>query len=152
MLRPPIVAWPDDWIGALARLGWWIVLALGFVTVLLVRLPEPWVALALGSATAVRVALGVAVWMVARTIRPFVIARLPHAASLFRGTVALATRGARRKIPLAEIVHVDVERRPPPIDEALVVELRDGSVHEVCPLAWDGAARLFEAIARRIKA
>lgn len=152
MLRPPIVAWPDDFTGGLVRLGWWVVLALGLVTVLLVRLPEPWVAAAFDNAVVVRVALGVVAWMIARTLRPFVICRLPHAAWLFRSTLAVSPRGARRRIPMDEIVHVDVERRPLPVDEVIVVELRDGSSHEVCPLAWDGAARLYEALARRVRA
>lgn len=150
VLRPPIVAWPDDFTGGLARLGWWVVLALGLVTVLLVRLPERWVAAAFDQPILVRVVLGGVVWMIARTIRPFVISRLPHAAWLFRSTLAVAPRGARRRIPIAEIVQVDVERRPLPVDEVIVVELRDGSIHEVCPLAWDGAARLYEALARRV--
>jgi hypothetical protein len=150
--RPPIVAWPDDWTGGLARLGWWVVLALGLVVVLLVRLPERWVALAFGLPVVVRVLLGLVAWMVARTVRPFVIARLPRAVSLFRGTIAIAGRPTRRRIPVADVVHVDVERRPPPVEEALVVELRDGEMHELCPIAWDGAARLYEAIARGIRA
>ena len=146
----PITAWPNDWTGWLARVGWWVLLVLGFVTVLLVRLPERWVALALGQPLVVRVVIGFLAWSVARAIRPWVIARLPRAASLFRGTLAVSPRGPRRRIPLSEIAHVDVERRPPPVDEALVVELKDGTTHEVCPIAWDGGARLYEALARRI--
>ncbi len=149
-MRPPIVAWPDDWTGWVARVGWWVLLVLGLVTVLLVRLPERWVALALDKPLIVRVAIGFVAWTIVRAIRPWVIARLPRAASLFRGTLAMSPRGARRRIPLPEIAHVDVERRPPPVDEAIVVELKDGTVHEVCPLAWDGAGRLYEALARRV--
>lgn len=149
-MRPPIVAWPNDWTGWLARVAWWVLLLLGLITVLLVRLPEHWVALALGRPVIVRVVMGFAAWTLARAIRPWVIARLPRAASLFRGTLAVSPRGPRRRIPLPDIAHVDVERRPPPVDEAIIVELKDGTTHEVCPLAWDGAPRLYASLARRI--
>lgn len=151
MRLSPIVARPDDWTGTLARLGAWVVIALGFVTVLLVRLPDAWVDAALGQPVLVRVLLGLVVWAVVLLLRPYVDCRLPRAAWLFRGTVKLASRGARTRIPLADIERVDLERRSPPIDEALVVALRDGSVHDVCPLAWAGAPQLFAAIARRTR-
>jgi len=145
----PIVARPDDWTGALARLGAWVVLALGFVTALLVRLPEAWVEAALGFPAIPRVLIGLFVWIVVWRLRPWVDARLPRAAFLFRRNVKLSSRGVRAHVQLAEIRYVDLERRPPPVGEAIVVELHDGSTHEVCPLAWDGAAALYEAIARR---
>ncbi|MBC8068655.1 MAG: hypothetical protein IAG13_10010 [Deltaproteobacteria bacterium] len=151
LLGPPIrVARPADWTGALARAASWIVAALGIVTVLLVRLPAAWVGWAWGSPELVRLALVLLVLWVIGWVRPFVYARLPRAATLFGRTLRLGERGRRRKVTTAELQHVDVELRPPPIFEVLVVELADGTTHEVCPLDWDGAASLYDAIARRI--
>ncbi len=151
LLGPPIrVARPSDWTGALAHGASWVVAVLGIVTVLLVRLPAGWVAWAWGMPELVRIALVLAVLWVIGWIRPFVYARLPRAARLFGKTLKLGERGRRRRVPVAELRHVDVELRPPPIYEVLVVELQDGTTHEVCPLDWDGAGALYAALARRI--
>jgi hypothetical protein len=151
LFGPPIrVARPSDWSGSLARAASWLLAVLGLVTVLLVRLPASWVALAWGSPELVRLSLGLAVLWLIRWIRPFVYARLPRAARLFGRTLKLGERGRRRKVPVDEVRHVDVELRPPPIYEVLVVELADGTTHEVCPLDWDGAGALYAELSRRI--
>jgi hypothetical protein len=135
LFGPPIrVARPSDWSGSLARGASWLLAALGLVTVLLVRLPASWVALAWGIPELVRLVLMLVVLWVIGWIRPFIYARLPRAARLFGQTLKL----------------VDVELRPPPIFEVLVVELADGTTHEVCPLDWDGAGALYAALVRRI--
>jgi hypothetical protein len=151
LFGPPIrVARPSDWSGSLARAASWVVALLGLVTVLLVRLPASWVALAWGSPELVRLALGLVVLWLIGWIRPFVYARLPRAARLFGRTLKLGERGRRRKVAVTDVRHVDVELRPPPIYEVLVVELADGTTHEVCPLDWDGAGALYAELSRRI--
>jgi hypothetical protein len=151
LLGPPIrVARPSDWSGSLARGASWVLAALGLVTVLLVRLPASWVALAWGISEIVRLVLMLLVLWVIGWIRPFVYARLPRAARLFGQTLKLGERGRRRKVPVSEVRHVDVELRPPPIYEVLVVELADGTTHEVCPLEWEGAGALYAELVKRI--
>jgi hypothetical protein len=152
LLGPPIrVARPADWSGSLARGASWVLAALGLVTVLLVRLPRGWVVWAWNSPELVRLGLMIAVLWVIGWIRPFVYARLPRAATLLGRTLRLGERGRRRKVTVAELRHVDVELRPPPVFEVLVVELADGTTHEVCPLDWDGAGSLYAALARRLE-
>lgn len=151
LLGPPIrVARPDDWTGGLARAASWLVALLAIVTVLLVRLPGAWVRWAWGSQELVRLLLVVAVLWLLGWIRPFIYAQLPRAAVLFGRTLRLGERGKHHRVPVAQLHHVDVELRAPPVFEVLVVELADGTTHEVCPLDWDGAGSLYAALARRI--
>lgn len=151
MLGPPIrAARPLDWTGSAIVAASWLLVALAALVVLLVRLPPTWVQLALGSPELVRVMLGVFVVIVVAWMRPFVVARLPRAASLFRSTLTLQERGRRHRVRVGELRRVDLEIRPPPVFEMLVVELADGTVHEVCPIDWPGAAGLYRALAKRI--
>lgn len=151
VLGPPIrAARPLDWTGSVAVAASWLVILLCAVVVLLVRLPSAWIRLAFGSHELVRVALALAVLGVVVWVRPFFIARLPRAASLFGGTLTLQERGRRHRVKVAELRRVDLELRPPPVFEIVVVELADGTVHEVCPIDWPGAGGLYRALARRI--
>lgn len=153
MLGPPIhTARPVDWTGALTVLASWVFVLIAAIVVLLVRLPGGWVELAAGSVELARIALGGFVVLVVAWIRPFVVARLPRAASLFGRTLSFRSGGRRRRVKLSEIRRTELEVRPPPAFEVIVVELADGTSHEVCPVDWPGAARLFRALARRVAA
>lgn len=151
MLRPPIrAARPNDYTGTLLVTASWIVFALGAVTIALVRLPASWVHSAFDSPELARVLLAVLVLLVVSWVRPFLVARLPRAASLFGRRLTIFERGRRRRLRLDELDAVEIELRPPPVFEAVVVRHKQGTVHEVCPLDWPGAAALYEAIARRL--
>jgi hypothetical protein len=103
---------------------------------------------ALGSSQLVR-GLGVAIVLALEAmVRPWVVARLPQAPALLGRTLWLPTAVGRRRIALRDVVNVDVEMRPPPAFEVIVVELRDGGTHDLCPLDWDGAGSLYAALAR----
>lgn len=150
MWRPGIrVARPADWTGELVRVGAWIVAALGIVTALLVRLPEAWVSAAGGFPELVRAALATAVLLVVAIGEPWIVGRLPSAPAVIGRRLWIPSPVGRRRVALADVAHVDVEQRPLPASEVVVVELRDGSLHELCPLAWDGAAGLYAALRRR---
>ena len=151
LFGPPIrVARPLDWTGSLVVAASWLLVLLVALVVTLVRLPVTWVRLALGSPELVRVLLALFMILVVTWVRPLLIARLPRAASLFGGTLRLRERGRRHRVPVSEIRRVDLEVRPPPAFEMLVVGLADGTTHEVCPIDWPGAAALYRALARRI--
>ncbi len=151
MLGPPIhAARPLDWTGTLTVALSWVVVLLCALTVLLVRLPASWVRLALGSPELVRLLLALFVLAVVAWVRPFVVARLPRAASLLFGTLTLPGRGRRHRVRIMEIGRVDLEVRPPPLFEVIVVELADGTTREVCPIDWPGAGGLYRALAKRV--
>jgi len=153
VLGPPIrTARPPDWTGAVIVAASWLVVLIATIVVLLVRLPPAWIRVAFGSHELVRLALALAVLGVVAWVRPLIIARLPRAPSLFGRTLTLRQRGRRRRVPVTALRRVDLELRPPPVFEAIVVELDDGTVREVCPLDWPGAAALYRALARRIAA
>jgi hypothetical protein len=144
------VARPRDWTGALARLALVGFAAMLGVVVLLVRLPQQWVDLAFGAPEVVRlVLLLLAVW-VFRWVRTLVFARLPAAASLFR-RLSFRERGRRRRVRIDEIAAVHVELRPAPMHQVFVIELHDGTIHDVCPTDWPGAGRLYSVLARKVR-
>jgi hypothetical protein len=150
---PPIhTARPVDWTGTLTVVVSWLVVLLAALVVLLVRIPAAWVELAWGSVELVRVLLACFVVLVVAWVRPFVVARLPRAASLFGRTLTFRSSGRRRRVRVADIARAELEVRPPPVFEVLVVGLGDGTNHEVCPVDWPGAARLFRALLRRVAA
>jgi hypothetical protein len=150
VIRPWIkVARPRDWTGALARLA---MVGLGImlgVVVLLVRLPARWVELAFGAPELVRLGAFVVLLWWLRWVAALVYARLPAAASLFR-RLSFRERGRRRRVRIDEILAVHVELRPPPIHQVFVVELRDGSMHDVCPTDWPGAGPLYAKLERKV--
>lgn len=150
MIRPWIeVARPRDWTGALARLALVTLGMLLGVVVLLVRLPEAWIALAFGSSELVRLSLFVVGLWALRWLRALGYARLPAAAALFR-RLAFRERGRRRRVPIDQIARVYVELRPPPVHQVFAIELHDGTAHDVCPTDWPGAGRLYAKLARKV--
>jgi hypothetical protein len=151
MLRPPIrVARPADWTGALARAAVLLLGLMVLLVVLLVRLPPRWVALAFDAPELVRAVLfAVGLWLLA-WVRAAVYSRLPGAPYLFGRSLVVHDRGARRRIPLASLADVHVDRRPPPVDEMIVVELSDGLELDVCPTRWEGAGALYAKLRRKL--
>lgn len=150
MLKPPIrVARPADWTGALALTGVWLSFLIVALVLLLVRLPSDWVE-PFGHSLVLRGSLVLFAALVLRGIGTIVYTRLPAAAFLSGRTVTYRERGKRRRVALSEIARVVVELRPPPDGEVFVLELQDGSEHELCPVRWPGAGRLYAAIARRV--
>lgn len=143
------MARPRDWTGALARFA---VVAMGVllgIVVLLVRLPERWVEAAFGAPVLVRLIAFVILLWALRWVAAVVYARLPRAASLFR-RLSFRERGRRRRVRIEEIARVHVELRPPPVHQIFVVELRDGSSHDLCPTDWPGAGRLYAKLDRKL--
>jgi hypothetical protein len=144
-----LVVRPRDWTGALARLA---VVAMGLmlgVPVLLVRLPPRWVELAFGAPELVRlIAFVVLLWLL-RWVAALIYARLPRAVSLFR-RLSFPGRRHRRRVRIDEIAAVHVELRPPPVHQVFVVDLRDGTTHDLCPTDWPGAGRLYAKLARKL--
>ncbi|MBX7083834.1 MAG: hypothetical protein K1X88_31785 [Nannocystaceae bacterium] len=134
----------------MVQLAWWLVVALGLLTALLVSLPAGWVARAAGSPELVRLLLVSATIAVLGTLHPVLVAQLPRAPVLLRTTLRLRTGGHRRRLALAEIARVDIELRPPPTFEVAMVHLRDGTALELCPVDWPGAGRLVAALLARL--
>ena len=150
-LRPPIrVARPRDWTQTAA---WAVLLGLGamlLVIVLLVRLPEAWVRLAQGHAWAVRIALMAASLWILRWLGDLGLAQLPRATFLLGGTIVFPEQLRRRRIKLEDVDEIVVELRPPPVHEAFVAVMDDGTTHELCATHQPGAAALYAVAARRI--
>ena len=152
MLRPSLrTARPDHRTGLLADVVLGGLLVLFVVTALLSRLPAGWVALAGGLEEPVRAAaLALALYLWA-WLRALVIAALPRAPFFFARRLVLRSRGRRRVLRRRDVAELMVEGRPPDDAEVLVIVLRDGSRHEVCPLRWRGAGRLYRALARWLR-
>ncbi len=152
MLRPLLrVARPADWAGGLARLGVTVATLVLLVPVVLARLPEAWVALAGGSPLLVRGVLGAVVLWLMAWVRALVYARLPHAPWLLGRTLGLREGSRRLRLRVEDIAALHVELRPMPAREVFVVEFHDGSVHDLCPVHWSGAGRLYAKLAKRVK-
>ena len=141
---------PEDWSGHLTDFAVGLVFVSAAIAVLLARLPEGWIALAGGRAWLLRLALiGLLFWAIqwlGNLARVF----LPRAPYLFGHTLTVRGRGRRVRLPVREIAAIHVEARTPGDRDTFVVELRDGSTHDVCPIAWQGAARLYARLARAL--
>ncbi len=151
VLRPFLkVVRPSDWTGRLAHFTIGVTGILVLLPIVLVRLPPAWVQAAWGRPLLVRVAmLSVGVWLLA-WMRAWLLARLPLAPYMVWRTLVFPDRGHRRRVKVAGVVEVYVELRPPGLTQVFMVELRDGTHHELCPVDWPGAGRLFRSLSRRI--
>lgn len=143
---------PEDWSGKLSDLLVGLVFFSAMIAVLLARLPESWVALALGEPWIVRVALLLTMLWGMSWFGNLVRIVLPRAPYLFGRTLTVRDRGRRVHLPVREIAAVHVEPRPPDERDTFVVELRDGTTHDLCPIAWQGAGRLYARLAQALKA
>lgn len=145
------MARPDDWTGTLARLGLHLATLMLLLPALLARLPATWVGLAGGLTEVVRLVLVLLVLYVMGWVRAIVYTRLPRAPYLLGKTLTVRERGKRIRVGVADIAEVHVELRPPPDRESFVVELRDGTHRDVCPVHWSGSPRLYRALSRRLR-
>lgn len=141
---------PEDWTGKLSDMAVGLVFLSASIAVLLARLPDPWIALAQGHTWIVRGALlALLLWLnlwFGNIVRTF----LPRAPYLFGRTLTVRVRGRRVRVPVREIAAIHVEARPPDDRDTFVVELRDGSSLDLCPIAWQGAGRLYARLARAL--
>jgi hypothetical protein len=143
-----VVVRPGHLGGTLARLGMWALALMLLLPAALARLPASWVALAGSQTWLVRVALAASALLLVRGVASVVYAFLPWASILLGRTLVVSRRGRRHRLELDRIVEVRVEVRAPPRGEVIVVVTDDGELHEVCPLHWGGAGRLWAALAR----
>jgi len=139
---------PDDWSGKLTDLAVTVVALLTVIVVLLVRLPESWVALAAGRGWLVRLVLAGLAWWLFMWLDNALRVLLPRTPYLFGRTLTIRARGRRVPLPVREIQAIHVETRPPDESETFVVELRSGEHHDLCPVHWQGAGRMYRRIAR----
>jgi hypothetical protein len=152
VLRPIIaVARPADWTGSLAHLLTALLTIVLFIPVALARLPPAWVGFAWGYGILVRLVLGLVVLWLMSWVRAWVFARLPGAPYLAWRTLVFRDRGSRRRIPVAKVADVFVELRPPETTQVFMIELSDGTTHELCPVDWPGAGRLYAALEKKIR-
>lgn len=145
------VARPDDWTGKVAWLATTVVLAMLLIAALLARLPEGWVSLVGGHTEVVRGVLVLLVLYAVGWLRAIVYSRLPASAYLLGRWLVLRVRGKALRVPVVMILEVHVELRPPPAGETFVVELKDGTCHDLCPTHWQGAARLYAALSGKVR-
>jgi hypothetical protein len=145
------VARPDDWTGKVAWLATTAVLLMLLIAALLARLPASWLDLVGGHAAIVRVVLVLVVFYLIGWLRAIVYSRLPAAAYLFGRWLVVRVRGKAVRVPVVMILEIHVELRPLPAGETFVVELKDGTLYDMCPTHWQGAARLYAALARKLR-
>lgn len=149
MFRPWLrTACPDDWTGKAVILGMRILLLVFLLVALLAVLPDAWLALSFGYEEPIRLVLLLVAFYVWRWVRVFAIAALPRSAYLFFGYLSFRSGGQRRRLRAREVVDIEVVARPPDDREIFVIELKDGSRHDLCPVAWEGAGRLYRRLRR----
>ncbi len=152
MLRPLIkVARPADWTGRFAFLATWVGTLALVLPMFLIRLPRAWVIWAGGYPIVVRLVLAVLVLWVMSWVRAWIYAGIPAAPYLVGRTLVFADRGHQRRVKLDQVVDVFVELRPPGLTQVFMVELNDGSSHELCPVDWPGAGRLYVSLAAKLR-
>jgi hypothetical protein len=138
----------DDWPGWLTDVFVTIVGVVVVLIILLARLPAAWIELAGGRGWIVRIGLaGGAAWtfMWLDNVLRVLLPRTPY---VFARTLTIRERGKRVHLPVRDITAIHVEQRPPDGRETFVVELKDGALHDLCPVHWKGAGRLYARIAR----
>lgn len=152
MFRPWLrVARPDDWTGALARFGLWPVYFMALLPVAIGRLPPSWQVLGFGFEEVARVVIALVAIYLLGWLRMVVWALVPGSVVQYGRRLWFRHRGRRVRIAVGQINTINVELRPPPVGEVFVIELTDGAVYDLCPVHWDGAARIYSVLARRVK-
>lgn len=134
-----------------ARVGVGVLTLILLLAALLGTLPRTWVNLFWGNSWVLRGVLVLAVLWFTAWVRVMAIALLPRAPLLLRNRLTFPVRGKKVILPVSSIAAVHVERRPEPLHEVFVVELKDGAEHDLCPVHWDGAERLYRALKRRVR-
>ncbi|MFO7561265.1 MAG: hypothetical protein R6X02_01375 [Enhygromyxa sp.] len=155
-LRSPFRPWlrvvrPKDWTGTLVRVGLWPLYFVALLVVGLARIPSSWWVIGAGSEALTRVVIALVVLYLLGWVRAIVVAFVPKAVIQFGRRLWFRHRGRRIVVRVANISKIVVEQRPPPVGEAFVIELDDGAVYDLCPVDWDGAARVYAAVATRVR-
>jgi hypothetical protein len=140
------VARPDDWTGKLARVGLWPVYLVAVLIVGLGRIPSSWWVVGAGSEDLTRAVIALVVVYLLAWLRMIVFAFVPGSVVQFGRRLWFRQRGRRIMVRLKHVTTIDVEQRPPPVDETFVIELDDGAVYDLCPVKWAGAERIYARI------
>jgi hypothetical protein len=152
LFRPWLrVARPDDWTGTLARVSLWPLYFVALLVVGLGRIPSSWWVIGAGSEELTRVALALVVVYLLGWVRMIVFTFVPKAVIQYGRRLWFRHRGRRIVVRIATISEIVVEQRPPPVGEAFVIELDDGAVYDLCPVDWEGAERVYAAVATRVR-
>jgi hypothetical protein len=152
LFRPWLrVARPDDWTGMLARFGLWPLYFVALLIVGLGRIPSGWWVIGAGSEALTRGVIALLVIYLLGWVRMIVFSLVPKSVIQYGKRLWFRHRGRRILLRIDSIRSIDVEQRPPPVDEAFVIELVDGAVYDLCPVSWDGAARVYAAVAARVR-
>jgi hypothetical protein len=141
------VAQPDDWTGAIVRIATWPVYFVVLLPIVIGRLPESW--WLFGFELVTRVLIGLAALYLLGWVRTIGFTLLPKAVIQYGRRLWFRHHGRRVVVWTSAIVAIDVELRPD--GEVFVIELDDGQVHDLCPVAWEGAQRIFAVLARRVR-
>lgn len=139
---------PDDWTGKLTDLAVTVVAVLVVIVILLVRLPEAWVTLAAGRGWIVRLVLALLAAWLFMWLDNALRVLLPRTPYLLGRTLTIRARGRRVGLRVRDIRAIHVETRPPDERETFVVEMTSGEHHDLCPVHWNGAGRMYRRIAR----
>lgn len=145
------VARPDDWTGKLARVGLWPIYFVALLTVGIGRVPRGWWVLGAGSEALTRVPLALVVIYLLGWLRMVAWTLLPGAVIQYGRNLWFRHRGRRVRVAIKSIVAIDVEQRPPPVNEAFLIRLDSGAIYDLCPVHWDGAERVHRVVARRVR-
>ncbi len=141
---------PDGWTPRLIDLAVIAVALPVVIIVLLARLPELWVEVMFGRPVLVRVVLAILAvmgFMLLDNSLRLLLSKTPY---LFGRTLTVRSRGHRVRLPVREICAIHVETRPPDGRETFVVEMRSGDHHDLCPVEWPGAGRIYRGLARSL--
>ncbi|MCB9566197.1 MAG: hypothetical protein H6710_03100 [Myxococcales bacterium] len=152
MFRPWLrTARPDDWTGTLVEVVMAGLLVLFVVTAILVVIPPRWLALAAGYEEPVRLVFVLVALYLWGWTRALAIAALPRAPFFIFGRLVFREGGRRHRLRAREIVEIVVEARLPDDVDVFVVVLRDGTRHDLCPVTWRGAGRLYRRLRRYVR-
>lgn len=152
LLQPWLrVARPDDWTGKLARFGLWPLYFVALLTVGIGRIPLAWRVLGAGSEPLTRAVIAVIVVYLLAWVRMIAWSFVPKAVVQYGRRLWFRHRGRRILVHIRTIAEIDVEQRPPPVGEVFVIELDDGAVYDLCPVGWDGAPQVYQAVAYRVR-
>jgi hypothetical protein len=133
------------------RVGAGLVTLILLLAAVLGTLPRGWVQLVGGNAWLVRAVLIAFVLWFMGWARAVSYALLPKSPVLLGKRLLMPVRGRRVRVRVTRIAALHVERRPEPKREVFVVEFKDGAEHDLCPVHWEGAERLFRALQRKIR-
>ncbi len=102
----------------------------------------------LGFEELTRLALALVALYLLGWVRALAFSLLPRAVVQFGRRVWFRHGGRRIVVRSAAITAIDVELRPS--GEVFVLELEGGQIYDLCPVAWEGAQRIFKVLHRRV--